>query len=256
MKKVTAFVGSARKKHTYNATKTFLEQLQLYGNIEYEIVRLSEYNLEACRGCKLCFDKGEEMCPLDDDRDNLIEKIHNSNGIIFATPNYAFQVSGYMKTFIDRLSFFLHRPHFFDKTFTSIVAQGVFGGKKIISYLSRIGNGLGMNVVKGCCIKTLEPIQQKQKTQNNNDIKKLSKEYYSHLKENNYPTPSILELALFRISRTNIKINLDENYKDYLYYKDNGWFESKYYYDVKLNPLKKLAGRIFDNIGLQMSKNS
>ena len=65
MKKVTAFVGSARKKHTYNAVAQFLGNLQSMGDIETEIVRLSDYRLQICRGCKLCFDKGEELCPLE-----------------------------------------------------------------------------------------------------------------------------------------------------------------------------------------------
>ena len=44
--KVTAFVGSARKKHTYNSTEQFLHKLQSLGDIEYEIVTLSDYDLE------------------------------------------------------------------------------------------------------------------------------------------------------------------------------------------------------------------
>lgn len=173
--KVTAFIGSARKKHTYNAAKQFLQKLQLCGDIEYEIVSLSENNLKICRGCKLCLDKGEELCPLEDDRDKIIEKMINSDGIVFASPNYSFQVSGFMKVFLDRLAFFLHRPLFFGKTYTSIVAQGIFGGKKIVKYLNRIGDGLGFNVVKGCCIKTLEPISKKQQRKNDKKIK-LKKE--------------------------------------------------------------------------------
>ena len=79
--KVTAFVGSARKRHTYKATEQFLYNLQLIGDIEYEIVALNEYHIEVCKGCKLCLDKGEELCPLKDDRDKLIEKMNNSDGI-------------------------------------------------------------------------------------------------------------------------------------------------------------------------------
>ena len=97
--KVTAFVGSARKKHTYRAAESFLEKLKLKGDVEYEIVALSDYNLKVCRGCKLCLDKGEELCPLKDDRDILMEKIIQSDGVVFATPNYSFQVSGLMKVF-------------------------------------------------------------------------------------------------------------------------------------------------------------
>ena len=47
--KVTAFIGSARKKHTYNAAEQFLKKLQSLGDIEYEIVPLSDYNLKICK---------------------------------------------------------------------------------------------------------------------------------------------------------------------------------------------------------------
>ncbi len=58
MKRVTAFVGSARKKSTYNAVRQFLDNLQSLGDVEYEIVALSDHRLGTCRGCKLCFDEG------------------------------------------------------------------------------------------------------------------------------------------------------------------------------------------------------
>lgn len=85
MKKITAFVGSARKKHTYGAVAQFLGNLQSMGDVETEIVRLVDYRLELCRGCKLCCDKGEEYCPLKDDRDVLIEKMLASDGVVFAS---------------------------------------------------------------------------------------------------------------------------------------------------------------------------
>ena len=76
--KVTAFVGSARKKYTYQATEKLLKNLQSMGNVEYEIIQLSECNLQTCKGCKLCCDRGEELCQFKDDRDKLIEKMMNS----------------------------------------------------------------------------------------------------------------------------------------------------------------------------------
>ena len=164
--KVTAFIGSARKKHTYNAAKQILNNLQSLGDIDFEIVSLSDYDLEPCKGCKLCCDKGEEFCPLKDDRDKLIEKMIQSDGIIFATPTYTFQVSALMKLFLDRLAFYGHRPRFFGKTFTSIVAQGFYGGKDIVKYLNFVGNSLGFNVVKGSVITTLEPMTEKGQIKN------------------------------------------------------------------------------------------
>jgi len=157
MKRVTAFVGSARKKHTHNAVQQFMSNLQSLGDIEYEIVALSDYRIETCRGCKACLDKGEELCPLKDDRDLLIEKMMASDGVVFASPIYSFQVSAIMKIFLDRIGFVFHRPRFFGKTFTNIVVQGIFGGPKVVKYLDFVGSGLGFNTVKGRVIISLEP---------------------------------------------------------------------------------------------------
>jgi multimeric flavodoxin WrbA len=159
--KVTAFVGSARKKHTYNATEQLMHNLQSLGDIEYEIVTLSDHRLEVCKGCVLCLNKGEELCPFKDDRDMLIDKMNNSDGIIFASPNYSFNISGRMKIFLDRLGYVFHRPRFFGKACTSLVVQGFYGGDKIIDYFNFIGKALGFNVVKGCCLNSLEPLTEK-----------------------------------------------------------------------------------------------
>ena len=176
--KVTAFVGSARKKHTYHAAEQFINNLRSLGDIECEIVMLSDYHLDICKGCKLCFDRGEELCSLKDDRDILFEKIHDSDGILFASPNYCFSVSGHMKVFLDRFGFLFHRPRFFGKAFTSIVVQGVYRGKKIVEYFDFIGNGLGFNVVRGCCLNSFEPMTEKNRETIDRIIARQSMKFY------------------------------------------------------------------------------
>ncbi|MBN2275705.1 MAG: flavodoxin family protein [Bacteroidales bacterium] len=244
--KVTAFVGSARKKHTYYATQRFLQNLQKYGDIEYEIICLGDYHLKICRGCKLCTDKGEEFCPLKDDRDKLFDKIDHSDGVVFASPNYSFGVSGLMKVFLDRFGFIFHRPRFFGKAWSNIVVQGVYGGKKINEYFNFIGNCLGFNVVKGCCVKSLEPMTEKDQRIFDSIIDKQSKKFYKTLIRKEYRVPSFFELMMFRMARTSMSLMLDETYRDYTYFKEKGWFESGFYYPVRLNLLKKVAGRFFD----------
>jgi len=246
--KVTAFVGSARKKHTYNAVEHFLGHLKSYGPVECEIVSLSDCSLEICLGCALCCNRGEELCPLKDDRDELLAKIAASDGIIFATPNYSFNVSGLMKVFMDRLGFLFHRPRFFGKAFTGIVAQGIYGGNKIVDYFNFVGRALGCNVVKGSCITTLEPITESGQAKINRIIEAHSKKFYSTLIKKELPVPTLFELMLFRVSRSSIKRILDESWADYRYYKAQGWFESDYFYPTRLNPIKKLAGKIFDRL--------
>ena len=244
--KVTAFVGSARKKHTYKATEQLMYNLQSFGDVECEIVSLSDFHIEVCKGCLLCLNKGEELCPLKDDRDMLIDKMNNSDGIIFASPNYSFNVSGLMKVFLDRLGFIFHRPRFFGKACTSIVVQGFYRGSKITNYFNFIGKALGFNIVKGCCLNSLEPMTEKEQKKTDRIIEKQSKKFYSTLIKKEYPNPTLFQLMIFRMARTSIKLLLDESWRDYTYYKNNGWFGSNYYYPAQLNPIKKLAGNFFD----------
>jgi len=253
--KVTAFIGSGRKRHTYSASEKFLHNLQSFGNIDYEIVRLSDFNIGTCKGCRVCFDKGEESCPFKDERDLLAEKMKNSDGVIFASPNYSFQVSSLMKIFIDRLAFTFHRPCFFGKTFTSIVVQGIGKGEEIVKYLDFIGKGMGFNVVKGCCIKTLEPMTEKSQKDFDRIIAVQSKKFHDQLVKSEYPSPSLWWLMVFRMGRTSMHKMLDETWRDYTYYRDKGWFESDYFYPVKLNPFKKLTGKLFDKLAIQIIRN-
>jgi multimeric flavodoxin WrbA len=246
--KVTAFVGSARKKHTYKATEQLMHNLQSFGDVECEIVSISDFHIEVCKGCMLCLNKGEELCPFKDDRNMLIDKMNNSDGIIFASPNYSFNVSGLMKVFLDRLGFIFHRPCFFGKACTSIIVQGFYRGDKITDYFNFIGKALGFNVVKGCCLNSLKPITEKEQTKIDRIIEKQSKKFYSTLIKKEYPNPSFFKLMIFRMSRTSIKLLLDESWRDYTYYKNNGWFGSNYYYPTQLNTIKKLAGNFFDFI--------
>lgn len=253
--KVTAFIGSESKKYTYGATEKLLQKLQSFGEVEYELVRLSDYKIGICRGCKLCLDKGEEKCPLKDDRDKLVEKIKKSDGVVFASPNYSFQVSAYMKIFLDRFGYFFHRPQFFGKTFTSIVTQGVYGGNKIVKYFNFIGKALGFNLVKGSCLLTREPMTEKGRQKIDRILEKQAKKFYAQVMKKEFPTPSFFDLMIFRLSRTSMKIELNKEFRDYNYYSEKGWFKSDFFYPVKLNPLKKISGKLFDKLAVRISGN-
>jgi len=247
MKKVTAFVGSGHKRLTHSAVRQFLDDLQAFGDVETELITLSDYRIGTCRGCRLCFEKGEEACPMKDDRDALIGKIMASDGVVFASPNYSFQVSGMLKVFLDRLGFVFHRPRFFGKTFTSIVTQGFFGGRKIVSYLDFVGNAVGFNTVPGTCFTALDPPTTKEKGKRDRVLTAQSRKFHERMNGSPFPAPSLLKLWGFRMGRTNVRLELTEADCDYRYYTDKGWFDSDYFYPVRLNALKKAAGRFFDS---------
>jgi multimeric flavodoxin WrbA len=246
--KITAFVGSARKKNTHNAVVQFLSSLQALGDVEYEIVALSDYTLKACQGCELCIWKGEEFCPLEDDRDVLMGKIRLSDGVIFATPNYNGHVSGIMKTFLDRFAFVCHRPRYFGKVYTNIVTYSFARGNKIVEYLDIFGMALGFNVVKGTCVSSLDPRTERDRQRIDRARVRQAKQFYAGLAKPAYPVPSLLMLAVFRTFRSMIRQTSDDSTRDYRYYAEKGWFESDYYYPTRLGPLKKVAGRLIESM--------
>lgn len=254
MKKVAAFLGTASRKHTYYAVRRFLEDLSAFGDVETEIVPLSDYAIGICRGCKLCFERGEAACPLKDDRDVLIGKMDASDGVVFATPNFSFQVSALMKTFLDRLGFAFHRPRFFGKTFTSIVSQGIYGGQKIVSYLDFAARGLGFNTVKGVYFTAFDPMTEKERQEIDKRLARLSRRFHDHLIGTALPTPSALMLGGFRMARTSIGLELDEASADWRYYQDKGWFGADYFYPTRLGPWKKAVGKLAESIQAGRSK--
>jgi len=252
--KVTAFIGTDSKEATYKAVLEFEKSLKQLSEIDFEIVFLKDYHLEFCHSCCNCFQNGEEYCPSKDDRDKLIERIWNSDGVIFATPNYTFQVSARMKNFIDRMAFIYHRPGFFGKAFTAVVTQGVLGGRDVLKYLYLTGENLGFHVSKGCSVTTHRPMTNAQQNKLSKEVKKAAARFHTELLRP-APSPSFFRLIMFRMARTSIK-SVDKKFKDYQFYKEKGWFESAYYYPVKLNILKRLVGKITDGIGTKMAKNA
>lgn len=245
-KKVTAFVGAARKGYTYQATREFLDRLEGLGGIETELVRLADYRLEPCRGCKTCFARGEEFCPLKDDRDLLIAKMKEADGVVLASPNYSFQVSALMKLFLDRLGYACHRPQFHGKAFTSIVVQGFFGGEKILKYLALMGTALGFDVVKGTCSTALVPMTQKERLKRNAALGEQATRFRDQLSKGEPHVPGLLEVVLFRMGRNAVRIELDDTEADYRYYAKRGWFHSDYFYPTRLGPVKRSVGSLAD----------
>lgn len=255
MKTVTAFVGSPRKKGaTYSATRQFLDSLESFGDVQSEIVFLSERNVGVCRGCKSCFVRGEEHCPLKDERDLLVQKMMISDGVVFAAPNYSFQVPAVMKTYLDRLGYLFHRPCFHGKTFTPIVVQGFHGGDKVVKYLEYVGSGLGFNVVNGSCTTALDPMGEKELRKMAETLEKHSRRFHAKLLMPAFTTPSLYQLMVFRMGRTAARLLAGDDNRDHTYYRDRGWFDSDYFYPTRLGPLKQGVGAAFDWTAARMIK--
>lgn len=123
-----------------------------------------------------------------------------------------------------------------------------------MKYLEFVGGGLGFNVVKGSCITVLEPMVEKERVKMEKAIARQSRRFHDQLLKPANPAPSIFQLMGFRMARTSIKLTLGDDNRDHTHYRDQGWFDSDYYYPTRLDPLKKAIGATFDWTAARMSK--
>lgn len=102
--KILAINGSPRgeKGNTEVILKPFLKGCEEAG-AETEIVYLKDKNIKHCSGCFTCWTKTPGKCIHKDDMEELLQKILESDIIVYATPLYYFTVTGIMKDFMDRM---------------------------------------------------------------------------------------------------------------------------------------------------------
>ena len=67
-----------------------------------EMISLKGKKLEYCIGCFAC--QKTEKCIIKDDAAEFVEKVKHADTLVFATPIYYYEMSGQMKTLLDRLN--------------------------------------------------------------------------------------------------------------------------------------------------------
>ena len=76
-----------------------------------EFLSLKEKDLRFCKGCLACQKTGK--CVIRDDMDDMIEKVQNAEILVFVTPIYYYELSGQLKTFLDRCNPLFPREYAF-----------------------------------------------------------------------------------------------------------------------------------------------
>lgn len=126
MKTVTAIVGSPQKVNssTYRAVVEIMNSIT---SSDYEckknIISLSDYNIQNCKGCARCFATCSSCQQYEDDIKQIEEELLKSEVIIFASPVYAHNITGTMKNFIDRIAYGLHIMRFTGKYGVTLIVD-------------------------------------------------------------------------------------------------------------------------------------
>jgi len=76
---------------------------------EVEFITLKDKDLKFCKGCMVCQKLGK--CVINDDANEITSKMKESDVIVWATPVYYYEMSGQMKTLIDRANALYSSQH-------------------------------------------------------------------------------------------------------------------------------------------------
>lgn len=101
MKKDVLIIStSLRKNSNSNAlADAFMDGAKEAGN-KVEKVSLAGKTINFCKGCLAC--QKTQQCVINDDAAAIAEKMLHADVLVFATPIYYYEMSGQMKTLLDR----------------------------------------------------------------------------------------------------------------------------------------------------------
>jgi multimeric flavodoxin WrbA len=135
--KITAVLGSPHQNgNTSTLAREVLKGAATHGASVEEIF-LADKNIGFCRGCisldldNMCMSTGR--CNINDDVNDLREKLYNSDGIVLASPAYGIMPTARMKNFmVDRIGMLTaYTSGLGGKYFVGISTAGGIGARKV-----------------------------------------------------------------------------------------------------------------------------
>lgn len=252
---ITAVIGSYRKGRTLGIVRRIEEYMKRLGDVTFNYIYLSEVPLSPCRGCFACIARGEEKCPLKDGFADIERALMESDGAIFASPNYAMGVTAQMKQLIERFAYIGHRPKFSGKYMAAVATSGgPMGLKETLSSLCYFSGG-GYEVVSRLGLQTpptkLSPrAAQKQQRA----IEKTAQALFDAISQKRVRRPdlgSVIQFAAFRgMYLKNPALGEAEFPADMAYWRRMGWLDkkAKSFSGVYPGPFKRFLGWLFEKL--------
>ena len=115
MKKVVVISTSLRPgSSSHSLAERFAEGARAAGN-EVELISLRGKEIKFCIGCLSCQKTGS--CVFKDDVPAIMDSLLNADAVCWATPIYYYEMSGQMKTLIDRMNAMYPKDYRFRKVY-------------------------------------------------------------------------------------------------------------------------------------------
>ena len=100
MKKVLIISSTLRTKGNSEILANEFARGAREGGNKVEVISLGGKKISFCQGCLTCQRTGQ--CIIKDDANEIVDKMLEAEVIVFATPVYFYEMSGQLKTLLDR----------------------------------------------------------------------------------------------------------------------------------------------------------
>ncbi len=212
-------------------------------------VLLSRQNIQSCRGCRACFDKG--ICPLKDDVAKIEELVLSCDALILGSPVYLEDVNGIMKNLIDRMAFHSHRPALYEKYAIVISTSGSGSSNHTLNTMRNALVSWGAHVIhmnkfrmgaymEDDCIKK----------KYNPKLFELTTDLINVIQDRKSQKPTLYSLISFHFQQKYYGICNRAGDIDRQYWEEKGWLDPKVYFyiDTRCNPIKLLLSRVIGSL--------
>lgn len=229
MKKITAIIGSPNNdtSNTLALISDFLANIQEYdSNIEYEIITLGNKNIHSCNGCWACMKIGK--CVINDDLQEIQEKLLTSDLMVFGSPVYVHQISGQMKTFIDRIFIWVHIMKLIGKPAITVVTTAQTGTKPVEKYLVKVLKLLGAIPVAHLNAIAYQPGNFPKRDEYNRKYQNTVKKIVKIINGQKRLVPSIMNHIYFLAHQITYRKLPQHLPFEHNYWKNKKWFGKTY----------------------------
>ena len=217
-------------------------------SLEMERIELSGLALKHCIGCRACFDRGESACPHKDGLLTLRDALQGADGYIIGSPVYVEDVNGVMKTMIDRLAFYCHRPTLYGKSALLFTTSGQGSSSHALNTMSTAFGTWGIRTV--CRMKFRLGARTPTDVIREKHGAAIQRTAQGFLKTLQKPfRPSTYSLIAFSVQQSCWRKSAEPRDSiDYRYWNESGWLErGRRYYDPAI--ARGLGARILYGIG-------
>lgn len=253
--KILSIVSSYRKNgNTAQVVRLIHQQLEQTASqqgvpLELETLFIGHMDLQPCRGCRQCFNRGEQHCPVKDDLPAIKARIQAADGIIFASPVYLSNVNGIMKTLLDRLAHVCHRPQFADKCVYFIATTGSSSARHTLHTMGgTISWGFTIVGQQGFAMGArMNPDEARMRF--TAQAAQIARKFFKAIYQRQYSRPSVVSLMIFRLLQRNYQ-QVNPSTLDYQYWHAQGWTDPQcdYYIPHQSNRLSVGFARLASSV--------